>query len=155
MKTSTNPMDEPDFAVVPQKPKQVILVRTDIGMKPGKIASQVAHASMKVFFDKSDRDAHLNKFGICNVMDKLKIDLTVAMSEWVNGEFTKIVLEVNSEEELLKLHAQALADGLPCSLIQDNGHTVFNGVKTFTTAAIGPAYPAEIDPITKHLKLLK
>lgn len=138
-----------------QKPKQVILVRTDIGMKPGKIASQVAHASMKVFFDLSDKDNELAKFGAMPYKGVLKIALTTAMSEWVNGEFTKIVLEVNSEEELLKLHAQALTADIPCSLIQDNGHTVFNGVKTFTTAAIGPAYPADIDPITKHLKLLK
>ena len=45
--------------------------------------------------------------------------------------------------------------GLPCSLIEDNGHTVFNGVKTKTTVAIGPASSDDIDKITKRFRLMK
>lgn len=110
---------------------------------------------MKVFFDRADKREHpLSRLGP-PLLTSMDIPLTGPMSDWVTGEFTKIVLQVNSEEELLKLHADALTCNLPCSLIQDNGHTVFNGVKTYTTCAIGPAYPEEIDQITKHLKLLK
>ena len=32
--------------------KQVIIVRTDLNMRKGKMCAQVAHASMKVFFDR-------------------------------------------------------------------------------------------------------
>ena len=134
------------------KPKQVILVNTALNMQPGKLASQVAHASMKVFFDRCSIaidnyggfDGHL-----------MSTPLTPEMRDWVAGEFTKIVLEVTSEEQLLKKFEQAQNAGLPCSLIQDNGHTVFNGVKTYTTVAIGPANPVEINKITGNLKLLK
>ena len=46
--------------------KQIIVVRKDLNMRKGKIASQCAHASMKVFFDRlslmSDRDNGEQKF---------------------------------------------------------------------------------------------
>ncbi len=32
--------------------KQVLVIRKDLNMSPGKLAAQVAHASMKVFFDR-------------------------------------------------------------------------------------------------------
>lgn len=137
--------------------KQVILVRNDINMGPGKIASQVAHASMKVFFNKA----------VTKCFDKLKSDdclnqlhmMTVVLNEdeasWVNGIFTKIVLEVNSETQLLDAYDAAVLAGLPCSLIQDNGLTVFGGVPTLTTVAIGPAKSEQIDLITKRFRLMK
>lgn len=126
------------------KPKQVILVRTDLNMGAGKIASQVAHASMKVFFDRKTMDGR-----------RMEIMLTSDMYDWVDGEFTKVILAVDNEDQLLVNYVNAQNAGLPCALIQDNGHTVFNGVKTFTTAAIGPANPDLINKITGHLKLLK
>jgi len=126
------------------KPKQVILVRTDLGMGPGKIGAQAAHASMKVFFDRSVVQYEM-----------MHTRMTDAMIAWKEGEFTKIVLEVKSEAELLSYYGKAVHAGLPAALIEDNGHTVFNGVKTMTCAAIGPAEAADIDAITKRLRLLK
>lgn len=126
------------------KPKQVIVVRMDVGMGPGKIASQVAHASMGVFFVRGR-----------TFWQFMWMRLTKAMMQWKNGEFTKIVLEAKNEAELLRVYEEAKAAGLPCSLIQDNGHTVFNGVPTYTTVAIGPDYPSKIDPITRKLRLMK
>ena len=127
------------------KKKQVILVRVDLGMSVGKTAAQAAHASMKVFFDRRNHlDNHV-----------MQIPLTEAMAEWVEGEFTKIVLQVHSEQQLLEKYEQAVAANLPCAVIQDNGHTEFNGVKTYTTVAIGPADPDEINKITGNLKLLR
>lgn len=132
-----------------KKPKQVILVRTDLNMDIGKMFSQVCHATMKVFFDRGTAVRNSDASGV------LTIPMTPAMMDWKEGEFTKILLEVTSEEQLFQIHQQALDAGLPAALIIDNGHTVFDGVKTPTTCAIGPADSDAIDAITKRLRLLK
>lgn len=134
--------------------KQVILVRSDLNMGPGKIASQVAHASMKVFFDKAEAIVLEKALGMGGY-NFLSIPISDDEKDWVEGIFTKIVLEVKNESKLLEAYEKAKAAGLPCSLIQDNGLTVFNGVKTHTTVAIGPARSEDIDKITKKFRLMK
>jgi len=129
--------------------KQVIVVRKDLNMRKGKIAAQVAHASIKVFFDRmtavsETEEGHQIYHGI----------YTPEMIEWKNGIFTKIVVSVDSEEELLEIYSKAKSDNVPCSLIQDNGLTEFHNVPTYTCVAIGPAYEDVVSKYTGHLKLL-
>ena len=133
------------------EPKQVIVVRKDLGMRKGKMIAQGSHASMKVFFDRGVVVGRRNQG---KPQPNLEIGLTEPMAEWVNGVFAKIVVGCGSEEELLELHRQTLDAGIPCALITDVGRTEFHGVKTFTCIAIGPADSDEIDKITGHLKLL-
>lgn len=127
--------------------KQVIVVRTDLNMRKGKLASQACHASMKVFFDKA--------LLMCDE-DKILavIPLNEQEEEWIEGIFTKIVVGVDSEEMLLNCYNQAKESGILCSLITDNGLTEFHGVPTNTCIAIGPDHSEKIDAITGHLKLL-
>ncbi len=73
---------------------------------------------------------------------------------WLEGKFTKIVVGVKSEEELLSLQEKANNSGLPCSLIQDAGDTEFGGVPTYTALGIGPAQAEKIDEITGSLPLI-
>ncbi len=133
--------------------KQVIVMRTDLGMRKGKMIAQGAHASMKVFFDRSEvlqdslPDDPANPF-------YLDIDLTEEMRLWVQGLFTKVCVQAGSEEELRELYAKARGAKLPCALIEDAGKTEFHGVPTPTCIAIGPADASAIDEITGHLKLL-
>lgn len=129
--------------------KQVIVVRNDLNMRRGKFASQVAHASMKVFFDRIT----WNGRELDNNNKEVIISVNSDMFTWINGEFTKIVLQANSEEELMTIYDTANFAGLPVALIEDNGHTEFHGVKTKTCIAIGPAKSEDIDKITGHLKL--
>lgn len=52
--------------------KQVIVVRKDLNMRKGKLAAQVAHASMKVFFDRMTKTslAEMTRWrGDYNVID--------------------------------------------------------------------------------------
>jgi conserved hypothetical protein TIGR00283 len=123
--------------------KQVIVIRKDLNMRKGKMIAQGAHASMKVFFDRLKPSE--NGFSI---------SLTPEMQQWVQGDFRKIVVYVNSEQELLEIYKQAIEANLPCALIQDNGLTEFKGIKTYTAVAIGPASDTDIDKITKDLPLL-
>ena len=129
--------------------KMVICVRKDLNMRKGKIAAQVAHASMKVLLDK-----------MITYREIFTIDRTLSLTEhdpinmWLDDLFTKVVVSVNSEAELLKIYTLAKLKNLPCALIRDAGKTEFHGEETNTCCAIGPSYTSEIDKITGSLELL-
>lgn len=76
--------------------------------------------------------------------------------DWEEGKegFIKIVVSVDSEQELLDLKKEADVSNIPNALILDNGLTEFGGIKTYTVLAIGPDQSEKIDNITGHLKLL-
>lgn len=131
------------------KPKQIIVMRKDLGMRKGKIAAQAAHASMAVLLNMMDKG-----FGTDTTQGwMLRTPVGSCLSEWLNGSFTKICVYVNSEQELLDVAAAAEEAGLSNAIIMDNGLTEFHGVPTITCAAIGPAYPDELQPVTGHLPL--
>jgi len=145
--------------------KQIIVVRTDLKMKPGKLAAQVAHTCMKVFFDMMEREMTCNgplchhRGSISNVYFTDPVPMysfypTKQMDEWMQSIFTKICLKAESEQQLEELAIEAEEVGLPVSRIIDSGLTVFNNVPTFTCIAIGPDNEEKIDEITGHLKLL-
>ena len=131
--------------------KQVIVLRTDLNMRKGKIAAQAAHASEKVFFDVG-RVLHTDQGPV------LQIPLWPGALEWVTGLFTKVVLGCESEASLVSIHEDAKALGIPSALILDAGLTEFNGVPTLTATSLGPAEAELIDrvtgPATGRTKLL-
>lgn len=133
-------------------------MRTDLGMRKGKMIAQGAHASMAVFFNKFKNDQWLLHAGTpCT--SKYPAPKHFGLDEdpvhiWCSNSFAKICVRADSESELLELHSAALAAGLPAALITDSGRTEFNGVPTITCCAIGPAFSEDIDKITGHLKLL-
>ena len=135
-----------------EAPKQVIVMRTDLKMRKGKMIAQGAHASMKVFFDRIPQREKGWPDGYARITVPMAIDRP--MFDWLEGIFTKVCLRVESEAELDAIYETALMADLPCALIVDAGKTEFKGIPTKTCCAIGPAMPSEIDPITGHLKLL-
>jgi PTH2 family peptidyl-tRNA hydrolase len=135
------------------EPKQVIVIRTDLNMRKGKMCAQAAHASMKVLLDKI-YNSELTYSGYRRdwILEIEKEE--TYLKEWIEGRFVKIVVGCNSEQELDELYNKAKEKHLLCSLIVDSGLTEFHGIPTKTCIAIGPAYPNDIDEITKNLKLL-
>ena len=117
--------------------KQVIVLRKDLKMRKGKMIAQGAHASMAAILTPRH-----------NISDNEYVE------KWLKGNFTKIVVSVNNEDELLIIHAQAVLSGLPCSIITDKGLTEFHGIHTKTAVAVGPGPDYIIDQITGDLKLL-
>jgi PTH2 family peptidyl-tRNA hydrolase len=113
--------------------KQIIVMRKDLNMKPGKMCAQAAHASMKAT--------------LLHMEDP-------RVKEWLAGKFTKIAVGVNSEEELLDVLERARAAGIIAELCTDAGLTVFDGVPTNTCIAVGPDTHENLQPITGDLKLL-
>jgi PTH2 family peptidyl-tRNA hydrolase len=114
--------------------KQVIVVRTDLGMGKGKIAVQVAHASLSAFLEAKRRNPEL-------------------ADAWLSEGQRKIVLKVNSLNELLDVVKKAEDEGLPIAIIEDAGLTQLKP-GTITAVGIGPALDDVLDRITGNLKLL-
>lgn len=112
--------------------KQVILVNESLNLPRGKMAAQVAHASVASLLSSSAE----------------------ALKEWLTAGMPKIVLATNSEEELLGYYHQAMENNMPAELIKDAGKTVVEA-GTVTCIGIGPANEAQIDSITGALKLLR
>jgi PTH2 family peptidyl-tRNA hydrolase len=131
--------------------KQYIIIREDLGMSPGKLASQASHSSMKVFFDKfEETEVECN-----NGEFKKAFLFTPTLEEelWIKGLFTKIVKKVKNESQLLKAYEKAKELGLNCSLIKDAGLTELQG-ENYTAVAIGPNYVDKCEPIVKKLRNL-
>jgi len=124
--------------------KQVIVVRTDLSMRKGKLASQVAHAAMKFILDNNQSDRG----------DKLIVELSPEEAIWCAERFTKVVARCDSQDELEQLIMKAQLSNVPVYQIVDAGQTEFHGVPTLTCAAFGPCDAEDLDKITGHLKLL-
>ena len=129
--------------------KQVIVMRKDLNMTRGKLVAQGSHASLGAVLQLMETTNY-------PYFQKRSLFLfeNEPITQWLNGPFIKICVSVNSEEELLSIYDQAKTAGLNTILIEDNGLTMFNGVKTKTCVCIGPNWSDEIDKITKNLKLL-
>jgi PTH2 family peptidyl-tRNA hydrolase len=111
--------------------KQAIIVRDDLKLPKGKMAAQVAHASVEAVL-RSEKES-------------VKI--------WRMEGMGKIVLKVDNEKELHRIVQEAKDSGLITATITDAGHTVVEP-GTLTCAGIGPASTEKIDYIISKLKLM-
>jgi len=136
--------------------KQIIVVRKDLKMNQGKLAAQVAHASMAPLLQRMRGGTPYEQIEPSPNDYRLFLDLEMKtpMKDWLESDFTKIVLCVNSEEELISLNQKINKAGFMSCLIKDSGKTVFNE-PTLTCLGVEPLYAKDIDPLTRHLKLLR
>jgi peptidyl-tRNA hydrolase, PTH2 family len=111
--------------------KQAILVRTDLKMSKGKLAAQVAHASVEAVLNSS----------------RFKVN------PWKNIGMKKIILKVEDQKELIKYQRLAKNEKLVASIIKDAGRTELKP-GTITCLGIGPDKEDKIDKITSKLKIL-
>lgn len=115
--------------------KQVIVVRSDLGMGKGKVAAQVAHAALDAAEVARRRHPDWHEM-------------------WRDQGQAKVVVKTDGgEATLIDLERQARSAGLPFSLIHDKGLTQVDP-GTATCLAIGPGPAGEIDKLTGKLKLL-
>ena len=110
--------------------KQVILIREDLGLSKGKLASQCSHASVEAVLKSNKK----------------------IIEEW--RKFSKkVVLKVDNENDLIKYKKEAEKVKLVTALIRDAGLTEIPP-GTITCLAIGPDKEEKIDKITGKLKTL-
>jgi len=110
--------------------KQAIVARTDVGMGRGKLAAQVAHASLSAYEDASERTRRA----------------------WKGSGQKKVVLKGESERQLFELADRAEREGLPNAIVRDAGHTQLEP-GTVTALAVGPGEDDAVDRITGSLSL--
>lgn len=109
-------------------------MRSDLEISKGKIAVQVAHASVLAAFE-----------AFRNFRDWFE--------KWWGSGQKKIVVKVGGERELLELYAKAKDKGLPVAIVRDAGLTEIPP-GTLTAIAIGPCPSELVDELTGRLKLL-
>jgi PTH2 family peptidyl-tRNA hydrolase len=128
-------------------------------LRTGKYVAQASHASIAFLTNKFKNTKRTKSVGIDSKGNYFEefIDVPEPFTEeeqiWIDEQFTKICLCVDTEEELLDVYNRAKEVNLTVHLIQDAGHTEFNGLPTYTCLAIGPHYKSKIDVVTKDLRL--
>eukprot|EP00474_Spongospora_subterranea_P000723 CRZ01181.1 hypothetical protein [Spongospora subterranea] len=111
-----------------------LLVRKDLKMGKGKQAAQCAHATLGAY----RRAVRL---------------YPEAVWAWETFGQAKIAVQVENEQEMMEVKAQAEAAGICTYVVEDAGRTqVEPGSRT--VMAVGPAEKTLVDSITRHLKLL-
>jgi PTH2 family peptidyl-tRNA hydrolase len=112
--------------------KQVIVVNDALNLPQGRLATEVAHASIAAFLAASPE----------------------AQRQWLHEGMPKTVLRCDSEGEVVGLHFMADGAGLPAELIRDQHQPVApkGGV---TCLGLGPADNAELEAITGNLRMVR
>ncbi len=135
--------------------KQVIIIRRDLRMRRGKEIAQGAHAAMEWM-----RQAVIGCYTSDLVQDeppavevRFKVYLSRAEALWLEGNYRKVVCQLDTAEQLLDLYELARLSDIQAHLVYDEGATEFHGARTLTALAIGPDYSDRIDPLTKDLSL--
>ena len=136
--------------------KQIIVIRKDLKMRKGKMIAQGCHAAMKAILDRASilKIAKGSKLWADEWMWQLQINEKEPIYNWLKGSFTKVVVGVDSLEELEELEYKAMKEDILVAKVLDTGRTEFHGKRTITSLAIGPWWASKLDPITGHLKLL-
>ncbi|KAH0642448.1 hypothetical protein KY290_034040 [Solanum tuberosum] len=111
--------------------KMVLVVRQDLKMAQGKVASQCAHAATGMYADLMQSDRYL-------------------LRQWEQCGQPKIVVTCKNQQEMNKLKEAAEEIGLPTFVVADAGRTqVASGSRT--VLAVGPGYSRFITVTLKQV----
>lgn len=145
--------------------KQVIIVRKDLNMSPGKLAGQVAHASW-AFLSNQIRTANTNNNDDKTVQVSICMEAPI-YNEWFCGIFTKVICEAKNRNRLTKAIEIAkelgLEEGIDYFLIKDACLTELepeeideNGIpRTLTCIGFKPLADETANKISKKFQLYK
>lgn len=142
--------------------KQIIIVRRDLDLSPGKLSGQVSHASM-AFLTNMLKEHVLPAAGGYKV-ESFTMEKGL-YENWINDIFTKVVLKAKNKNQLLKAVKMAedlgMEEGKDFFLIKDCCLTELipeevdeNGVgRTLTCIGFRPMEETVIDQIGRKYQL--
>ena len=152
--------------------KQIIIARKDLNMSPGKLAAQVSHGSMAflTWMIRNNINSQVRPlqrlFNGTGDYETYPITIDKDLYEqWINGEFTKCVLQAKNKSQLLKAKTMAeelgMKEGEDFFCIYDSCRTELepeefddNGIgRTLTCIGFAPMDSEIIDKIGKKYHL--
>ncbi|ESQ49806.1 hypothetical protein EUTSA_v10021622mg [Eutrema salsugineum] len=130
---SKEPLEIEKLTDFRQKFKMVLVVRNDLKMGKGKIAAQCSHATLGLY-------------------KKLLQRAPKALNRWENCAQPKVVVKIESEEEMLVLQKKAKSIKLPTHITIDAGKTQIAPDSRTVMAILGPV--DVVNDVTGGLKLM-
>jgi PTH2 family peptidyl-tRNA hydrolase len=122
--------------------KQVIVVRKDLNLRKTELASQVATASMGFLLENNESERN----------DEINVKLSNEEVLWLNGSFEKLIVGVDSEEDLRDLMFKAELEGIGVYPVHGKLKSGHEDDITIMCAALGPDDSNVINHVTGHLK---
>lgn len=127
------PLEIEKLAEIMEDFKMVLVVRNDLKMGKGKIAAQCSHATLGLY-------------------KKILHRAPKALSRWEMCGQVKVVVKIESEDDMLELQARAKSLAIPTHIVVDAGRTQIAPNSRTVMAVLGPA--DMVDDVTGGLKLL-
>ncbi|KAF8660261.1 hypothetical protein HU200_057827 [Digitaria exilis] len=128
-----SPLEIENLAEIIEDFKMVLVARNDLKMGKGKIAAQCSHATLGLF-------------------KKLQQRAPKSLRRWERCGQVKVVVKIESEEDMLVLQGRAKSLNLPTHITIDAGRTQIAPNSRTVMAILGPA--DMVDDVTGGLKLL-
>lgn len=132
-KVSKQPLEIEKLADILEDFKMVLVVRNDLKMGKGKIAAQCSHATLGLY-------------------KKLYNRAPKALGRWEMCGQVKVVVKIETEDDMLVLQEKAKSINLPTHVTIDAGRTQIAPNSRTVMAILGPA--DMVDDVTGGLKLL-
>ncbi|KAK4372608.1 hypothetical protein RND71_007992 [Anisodus tanguticus] len=127
------PLEVERLAEILEDFKMVLVVRNDLKMGKGKIAAQCSHATLGLY-------------------KKLHNRAPKALNRWEMCGQVKVVVKIESEDDMLVLQETAKSLNIPTHITIDAGRTQIAPNSRTVMAILGPA--DMVDDVTGGLKLL-
>ncbi|KAK9056485.1 hypothetical protein SSX86_023846 [Deinandra increscens subsp. villosa] len=127
------PLEIEKLAEIIEDFKMVLVVRNDLKMGKGKIAAQCSHATLGLY-------------------KKILHRAPKALSRWEMCGQVKVVVKIESEDDMLELQTRAKSLAIPTHIVIDAGRTQIAPNSRTVMAVLGPA--DMVDDVTGGLKLL-
>ena len=129
--------------------KMVIVVRSDLGMSPGKVASQCVHAALGCVRLCHAASSESDGGGGCG---GIGMDHSAIARLWESMGEKVVCLRCDGLPEMQRCLDAARALGIPAHAVRDAGRTEIEP-GSITCLAIGPDSAARIDGVTGKLRL--
>lgn len=144
---------------MPNKMKQIIIVRKDLNLSHGKMAAQVSHASM-AFLSRAIQSGIVTKTDNTTSQVTFSIENGI-LNDWLGSIFTKVILRAKNKNDLMRAVRIATSNGMTEDkdffIIRDNCLTELTPEEDdgtcITCVGFKPMYTFDCEVVSKKFQL--